>query len=52
MARGLNANEIAEMLVLSPYTVRKHIQNARERLGARTTAQALSVAMKRGDIVP
>jgi DNA-binding CsgD family transcriptional regulator len=52
MARGKTAYEIAEILVLSPYTVRTHVQNAKARLGARTTPQALSMALQRGDIVP
>jgi DNA-binding CsgD family transcriptional regulator len=50
LARGFTATEIAERLVLSPLTVRTHIQNAKDRLGARTRMEALSIALTRGDI--
>ena len=52
LARGLTAPQIAEELVLAPTTVRKHVQNAITRLGARTRMQALSMAIKRGDVQP
>jgi DNA-binding CsgD family transcriptional regulator len=50
LARGLTAMQIAERLVLSPLTVRTHIQNAKDRLGAKTRMEALSIALKRGEI--
>jgi DNA-binding CsgD family transcriptional regulator len=40
---GLGTDEIAELLVLSPHTVRTHVRNARERLGAGTRAEALDL---------
>jgi DNA-binding NarL/FixJ family response regulator len=50
LASGLTAIQIAEQLVLSPLTVRTHIQNAKDRLGARTRMEALTIALKRGEI--
>jgi DNA-binding CsgD family transcriptional regulator len=50
LAQGFTAMQIAEQLVLSPLTVRTHIQNAKDRLGARTRMEALSIALKRGEI--
>jgi DNA-binding NarL/FixJ family response regulator len=50
LARGLTATEIAAELVLSPLTVRTHIQNGKDRLGAKTRMQALSMALQRGEI--
>jgi DNA-binding CsgD family transcriptional regulator len=46
----LTATEIATELVLSPLTVRTHIQNGKDRLGAKTRMQALSMALQRGEI--
>jgi DNA-binding CsgD family transcriptional regulator len=51
LACGLTAPQIAERLVLSPTTVRTHVQNAVMRLGAETRLHALSIAMKRGEIL-
>ena len=50
LARGLTAIQIADVLYLSPLTVRTHIQNGKERLGARTRMEALSIALTRGEI--
>lgn len=50
LAEGLTAPEIADRLVLSPATVRTHVQNGIERLGAKTRIQAISIALERGDI--
>ena len=50
LARGLNGREIAEQLMLSPETVRTHVQNGVERLGAKTRVQAVAVAIDRGEI--
>lgn len=46
LARGLTADEIARRLVLSVFTVRTHIRNAKDKLGARTTAQAIAIAIR------
>jgi DNA-binding CsgD family transcriptional regulator len=50
LARGLTGPEIARQLVLSPATVRTHVQNGVARLGAATRLQAVSIAVKRGEI--
>jgi DNA-binding CsgD family transcriptional regulator len=50
LAVGYSAEEIAEELVLSPETVRVHIRNARRRLGARSRAHAVVLALQRGAI--
>ena len=46
LAGGLTAEEIASRLVLSVFTVRTHIRNAKDKLGARTTAQAIAIAIR------
>jgi DNA-binding CsgD family transcriptional regulator len=50
LARGRTSTQIAEELVLSPFTVRTHIRNGTERLGAKTRMEALSIALKHGEI--
>jgi DNA-binding CsgD family transcriptional regulator/ketosteroid isomerase-like protein len=50
LARGLNARQVAEELVLSPGTVRTHVRNAMVHLGARTRVEATALALERGDI--
>ena len=50
LAHGLNGPEIAEKLVLSPETVRTHVQNAVDRLGAATRVQAVAMAIASGEI--
>jgi PAS domain S-box-containing protein len=50
LALGLSGAEIAERLVLSPETVRVHVRNARHRLGARTRAHAIALALESGAI--
>ena len=40
----------AEQLGISPETVRTHVRNAMNKLGARTRAQAIAVAMRDGEI--
>ena len=52
VARGLNAEEIGAQLDLAPATVRTHVRNAKRRLGARTRAQAVTVALRGGEIEP
>ena len=43
--RTLTGEQIAERLVLSPETVRTHIRNAREKLGASTRVEAVTMAL-------
>jgi DNA-binding CsgD family transcriptional regulator len=50
LARGLTAIQIADELDLSPLTVRTHIQNGKDRLGAKTRMEALSMALQSGEI--
>lgn len=45
LARGLTGEQIAEHLVLSPETIRTHIRNAREKLGASTRVEAVTTAL-------
>ena len=52
VAEGLTSNAIAERLGVSPETVRTHLRNARLKLGASTKAQAVAIAMLRGEIQP
>lgn len=48
---GLGTNQIAELLVLSPHTVRTHVRNARRHLGVSSRAEALEV-LKAADADP
>ena len=50
VAEGLTSMEIAERLDISPETVRTHLRNARLKFGASTKAQAVAIAMLRGEI--
>jgi DNA-binding NarL/FixJ family response regulator len=50
LADGSTGGEVAERLVLSPETVRTHVRNAMEKLGARTRAHAVVLAIARGEI--
>jgi len=50
VAEGLTSTRIAERLGVSPETVRTHLRNARLKLGASTKAQAVAIAMTRGEI--
>jgi PAS domain S-box-containing protein len=45
LAHGLTGEQIAERLVLSPETIRTHIRNAREKLGASTRVEAVTMAL-------
>jgi DNA-binding CsgD family transcriptional regulator len=40
---GLGTDQIAELLVLSPHTVRTHVRNARRRLGVNSRREALEL---------
>lgn len=48
LAAGATDPQIAEMLELSPATVQTHVRNAKAKLGARTRAQAVAIALSRG----
>lgn len=50
LADGMTGEEIARQLVLSPETVRTHIRNATEKLGARTRTEAVVRALEREEI--
>jgi DNA-binding CsgD family transcriptional regulator len=52
LATGATDNEIADILALSPATVQTHVRNAKTKLGARTRAQAVALAIANGMIVP
>ena len=47
VAQGLSNKEIAVRLVLSPYTVRFHISEILEKIGASTRAEAAAIAIQR-----
>lgn len=46
-AQGLTDVEIARRLGRSPRTVRTHLENVRERLGAVNTTNAVAIALSR-----
>ncbi|HEY6781119.1 MAG TPA: response regulator transcription factor [Thermoleophilaceae bacterium] len=48
LARGLDQGAIAELLVISPKTVSKHIEHVLEKLPARSRAEAVAIAYQRG----
>jgi DNA-binding CsgD family transcriptional regulator len=50
LADGLSGAAIAQRLVLSPETVRTHVRNAMEKLGASTRSQAVALALESGVI--
>lgn len=50
VAMGESSAEIAEALVISPETVRQHVQNALHKLDARTRAQAIGIALRTGQL--
>lgn len=50
VAAGRRQGEIAVSLGLSERTVENHLRRIRRRLGVATTAQAIRVAIRRGDI--
>ena len=49
-AAGRHQTEIAETLGLSERTVENHLRRVRRRLGVATTAQAVRVAIRNGEI--
>ena len=50
VARGLRGGAIAQHLVLSPETIKSHVQNAMTKLGAHTRAHAVAIALGTGQI--
>jgi DNA-binding NarL/FixJ family response regulator len=50
LAQGLNGEEVAARLVLSPETVRTHVRNAMEKLEANTRVHAVAIALRQGEI--
>ena len=52
LATGSTDAEIAGLLGLSPATVQTHVRNAKTKLGARTRAQAVALAIAQGIIAP
>jgi len=51
LAEGRSIEEIAAELVLSVATIRTHVRNAMGKLGTRTRAHAIVVALRRGELV-
>jgi len=45
VARGHATSEIAKLLIVSPATVRAHVRNAMRKVGARTRAQLVAIAL-------
>jgi DNA-binding CsgD family transcriptional regulator len=52
LAQGERVDRIADRLSLSNATVELHLANARRRLGARTSPEAVAKAVLNGWIVP
>jgi DNA-binding CsgD family transcriptional regulator len=50
LARGFSTEQIAQLLVVSPHTVRTHIKNGMRKLDARTRAHAVAIALSEGAI--
>jgi DNA-binding CsgD family transcriptional regulator len=48
LSEGATDDQIAAMLELSPATVQSHVRSAKSKLGARTRAQAVAMALQRG----
>jgi DNA-binding CsgD family transcriptional regulator len=48
LAGGLRQEQIADRLEIGPATVRSHLRNATERLGAANSTQAVAIAIRRG----
>lgn len=52
VATGLSNQEIADQMVISPYTVRAHVQRAMTKLHARDRAQLVVIAYRTGLVRP
>lgn len=50
VALGSNTEEIAERLVITQETARSHAKNAMRKLGARSRAHAVALALARGEL--
>ncbi len=50
VAAGLHTDAIAERLSLSPQTVRSHLRDINQRLGAHTREEAIHRARERGEL--
>jgi DNA-binding NarL/FixJ family response regulator len=50
LAEGHTIEDIAAELVLSTETIRTHVRNAMAKLGTRTRAHAIVVALRRGEL--
>jgi DNA-binding NarL/FixJ family response regulator len=50
LARGNRVKVIAEALQIAPVTVEMHVRNARSKLKANTTPQAVAIAIRDGEI--
>ena len=50
LACGRSTEQIGEVLIVSPHTVRTHIKNGMRKLGARTRAHAVAIALSEGAI--
>jgi LuxR family transcriptional regulator len=48
LAQGLTHNDIAELRGVSPATIKKRLERAREILGARNAVHAVAIATRRG----
>jgi DNA-binding CsgD family transcriptional regulator len=48
IARGLTTEEVATELYLSPHTVRTYVKTGMRKLGSRTRAHSVAVAIERG----
>ena len=51
-ARGLTNEEIAEHMVISPFTAKTHVSRAMTKLGARDRAQLVVFAYESGLVAP
>jgi DNA-binding CsgD family transcriptional regulator len=52
LARGNSTDEIGVVLSVSPHTVRTHVKNLMRKLGARTRAHAVAIALSERAIEP
>jgi DNA-binding NarL/FixJ family response regulator len=48
LARGTSTDEITQMLVLSPHTVRNHIRSVLTKLDAHSRLEAVAIAVRAG----
>jgi DNA-binding NarL/FixJ family response regulator len=52
LAEGLATEEIAELLCLSPHTIRSRVKAVLRKLGARNREHAVAIALTEGAIQP